>query len=113
MPKFPIPHEVWQQLRAIKRANGVPVPGRLVRLKLSRWTKDGAFLNELVAAGLIRRAGAVAADGKAAFRLPAEPFRFAYLLTEAGEHAAEFGEIEAARYPFKVRGEKAKPKGEA
>lgn len=103
MPIYPIPHEAWQQLRRIKRANGQPVPGRAVRVKPSRWTKDGDFLNRLVSAGLIRRAGDVPAEGKGAFRLPAEPFRFTYLLTEAGEHAAEFGEMEAARYPFNAR----------
>lgn len=113
MPLYPIPHEAWQQLRRIKRANGQPVPGRAVRVKPSRWTKSGEFLNELVAAGLIVRAGAVPPESTASFRLPAEPFRFSYLLTEAGERAAEFGEIKAARYPFKMRGAKESPKGDS
>jgi hypothetical protein len=75
----------WQVLRAILRAAPDHPTGRQLRLVPSRRTKDGTFLNEIVQRGLIR----VVSHNK-------DPFEATYALTPLGEHAAEYGEYEAA-----------------
>lgn len=72
----------WQILRTAVRSPEPPT-GRQLRIVPNRRTKDGSFLADLVAAGLLR---VVTPD--------ADPFAATYALTPLGEHAAEYGEYE-------------------
>lgn len=83
MPVRPLPHLVWQVLRAAKR-NKKPSIGRALRVAPTRNTKDGTFLTKLVEEGLL-----VQVTGTAA-----APFEGTYSLTTKGDHAAEYGEYE-------------------
>jgi hypothetical protein len=83
MPVLPISHFTWQVLRTVKRNKKAPT-GRALRVVPSRRTKDGTFLNELVERELLTRVTGTADC----------PFDATYLLTERGEHAAEYGECE-------------------
>lgn len=87
MPTFPISHAMWQILRVAARGKGKPVSGRELRVWPSRWTKDGAFLTDLVDRGLLR----IEVDNP-------NPFEATYRLTELGEHAAEYGEYESPSF---------------
>lgn len=95
MPVLPISHFTWQVLRTVKR-NKKPPTGRALRVVPSRRTKDGTFLNELVERELLVRVTGTAAA----------PFEATYLLTERGEHAAEYGECEMS-----VQAREAEPNG--
>ena len=79
----PISHFTWQVLRTLKRSSS-PLTGRDLRLVPTRRTKDGSFLTELVAEGLLRRVTGAAAT----------PFDSTYDLTSLGDHAAEYGEYD-------------------
>lgn len=82
----------WRVLRVVVRAKGRPVPGSKLRLEMSRRTKDGSFLTDLVNQGLL----AVAA--------PADtPFASSYTLTELGKEAAEYGVYEVDWATLKKR----------
>jgi hypothetical protein len=70
-------------LRAVRRSRKPPT-GRDLRLAPTRRTKDGSFLTELVAEGLLVRL----TGGEDA------PFEATYSLTEKGKYAAEYGEYE-------------------
>lgn len=83
MPVFPVTHFQWQVLRAVKRSRK-PLPGKALRLSPTRGTKDGSFLNTLVALGLLVRDGGGDKN----------PFDATYSLSELGKHAAEYGECE-------------------
>jgi hypothetical protein len=95
MPLMPVSHYTWQLLRALKRSKR-PLTGMELRVSPSRTTKDGTFLDRLVAEGLLKAVGVdplpEGASGAEA-RRPVQ-FRTRYRLTEKGEHAAEFGEYE-------------------
>ncbi len=95
---WPISHETWQRLRVLVRANGRPVRGRELRYSPTRSTKTGEFLDKLVAAGLIARAGTSAAADREEGRWPAQ-FLATYTLTDLGAYAAEYGEYESATRP--------------
>jgi hypothetical protein len=95
MPTMPVSHFTWQVLRAVKRSK-TPPTGKQLRLIPSRKTKDGTFLDALVADGLLKALSIDALPANATARekeLPV-PFRTRYALTPKGEHAAEFGEYE-------------------
>lgn len=87
---MPASHYTWQLLRILVRNGNRPLTGRELRHTPSRPTKDGTFLDELVADGLLEAAGPPA-DGK-----DAEPaqFRTPYRLTDKGLKAADYGEYE-------------------
>jgi hypothetical protein len=76
-------HHDWRVLRHVLRNRGRPVPGKELRLEMSRGTKDGSFLTNLVRHGLL----AVAAEGNT-------PFDSTFRLTALGKHAAEYGVYE-------------------
>jgi hypothetical protein len=80
---IPVNHSDWQVLRAVLR--GI-TNGRELRLAWSRRDKDGAHLTDLVRRGLL-----------AVARYAPKPLDAAYTLTEAGRHAAEYGEYECDR----------------
>ncbi len=87
-----ISHHTWQVLRAIKRGNGEPVAGYTLRIGMSRRTKDGSFLGDLFAMGLIDSHPAPYHEPEHASKPVA--FRLYYTLKPLGEHAAEYGECE-------------------
>ena len=89
MPVLPISHFTWQVLRTVKRNKKAPT-GRALRVVPSRRTKDGTFLNELVERELLLRVTGTADS----------PFEATYVLTERGEHAAEYGECEMSVKPL-------------
>jgi hypothetical protein len=76
-------HLTWQVLRAIKRSGSRPVIGKVLRLDMSRRTKDGTFLTKLVEEGFL----AIAEDHD-------NPFEAKYKLTDLGLNAAEYGEYD-------------------
>jgi len=80
----------WQSLRILARAKNKPVVGSALRHTPIRRTKDGSFLDELVRVGLI----AVARPDPGG-----DPFAHAYVLTDLGRHAAEYGEFEGGFPP--------------
>lgn len=88
MAIFAISHSNWQTLRAAKRGAKI---GRDLRYNMSRHTRDGDFLNQLVAAGLLIR---INGDSD-------RPFESTYKLTKLGEHAAEYGEAEMTDDQYK------------
>jgi hypothetical protein len=105
--RFPVlvqlAHLNWQILRAVVRAAaaGEPPPlGRDLRLTPTRRTKDGSFLDELVAEGLLAPAGKPGKEAGTA----GEPvqFRTRYGLTDKGRHAAEYGEYDRPYTPGDV-----------
>jgi hypothetical protein len=79
-----ITHADWKVLRALARAPKSTLPGTHLRLDMSRRTKDGKFLTDLVELGLLTRTGS--AD---------QPFEAVYQLTEGRKYAAEYGEYQA------------------
>lgn len=91
MSMLPISHFTWQVLRTAKRST-TPLAGKQLRITPSRSTKDGTFLDALVAAGLLEVVGVDQPDDKTK-RLPTQ-FRTRYKLTEKGEYAAEHGQYE-------------------
>src|SRR3954470_4367667 len=91
MSTLPVSHFTWQVLRAVKRGKHPPT-GKQLRLSPTRKTKDGTFLDALVAAGLLEVAG-VDEPTETTGRWPPQ-FRTRYKLTPRGEHAAEYGEYE-------------------
>ena len=87
----------WQVLRAVLRSpNGVAL-GSDLRMAWSRRDKDSAHLPALVAAGLLR----VAAPAPEGAKVPVAAATYA--LTEAGLHAAEYGEYECDRQRVAVQ----------
>lgn len=83
-------HYDWRVLREVKRAKKKPVVGSKLRLEMSRRTKDGEFLTDLVRLELLQ----VAQKGKT-------PFESTFLLTDLGEHAAEYGVYDIPLEKFK------------
>jgi hypothetical protein len=81
----------WQILRAVLRAEaaGRPPLGRDLRINPTRKTKDGTFLDDLVADGFLVAVGKPEPVDR--WNEP-EPFRRRYTLTDVGRHAAEYGE---------------------
>lgn len=90
-----LPHFQWQILRAVLRAEsaGDAPLGRDLRITPTRRTRDGTFLDDLVADGLL------ATVGKPPDGAQPEPFRKRYKLTDLGRHAAEFGEYDRPYVP--------------
>lgn len=91
-------HHEWQLLRAAVRAElaGQPsLAGRELRMAPTRMTKDGTFLDRLVAEGLL----AVAAKPPAGPEGEPAQFRTRYKLTAKGREAAEYGEFDRAYTP--------------
>lgn len=80
----------WQRLRLLARGGNVPLNGWTLRIDRSRRTKDGTFLDAIVASGLIE----VVTKGEPVEAYPQRPAQFqtTYRLTERGLHAAEYGE---------------------
>jgi hypothetical protein len=74
-----VPHHEWRVLRLVKRTKK-PSLGRTLRVKMSRATKDGSFLTNLVKLGLMK------IESHAT-----DPFEATYSLTELGKEAAEYG----------------------
>jgi len=95
----PLAHHDWQVLRTVLRAEaaGRPPLGRELRVSPTRKSKDGSFLDELVADGLLTPAGRP--EGGAGDAAEPVPFRTRYTLTERGRHAAEFGEYDRPYTP--------------
>ncbi len=92
-------HDNWQVLRAVLRAGKKGAEGWRLRLAPTRKNRDGAFLAELVTAGLLEDAGPCDPPGlhepvTAAVHEPG-PFHRRYALTELGRAAAEYGEYDA------------------
>ena len=83
-----VPHFEWRVLRQVSRSKK-PSLGSSLRLEMSRRTKDGSFLTDLVKQGLLK------IETKAK-----DPFEAYYSLTERGKHAAEYGvfEVEFEEY---------------
>lgn len=82
----------WKAIRAIAREGRLT--GREIRkFWFTRLTKDGTFLDDLVAAGLIARS----VTEKVPPKKPREPEQFLwyYVLTPLGRVAAEYGEYQA------------------
>ena len=73
-------HHDWRVLRAVLRNKGRPALGRSLRLDMTRRTQDGSFLTNLVRNGLLK----VFSEGQT-------PFESAFILTDLGTHAAEYG----------------------
>ena len=96
---IPLPHLQWQVLRAVLRAEaaGEPALGRQLRLSPTRNTKDGTFLDKLVAGGLLVRVGKPVPASP--LRDEPEPFRVRYKLTGLGRYAAEYGEYDRPHTP--------------
>jgi hypothetical protein len=79
----------WKMLRVIARGPN-PVTGRNIRaVDFTRKTKDGTFLKRLAEVGLI----ACATQHR-------DPFESAYVLTDLGAHAAEYGEYDDSLTPW-------------
>lgn len=74
----------WQALRILVRRKNKPTAGRELRHTPTRSTKDGSFLTELADRKLLLVVG-----------LHRDPFQTTYVLTDAGKHAAEYGEYDA------------------
>lgn len=85
-------HHDWRVLRAVVRAKGKPVHGRILRLDMSRKTKDGTFLVRLVENGLL-----------VVSRAADDPFEATYVLTPPGKEAAEFGVYDVVWEDLKTR----------
>lgn len=81
----------WRILRQVLRGRK-PTPGTQLRLDMSRRTKDGTFLTDLVRLGLLQ----VAEPG-------GTPFAATYTLTDLGRHAAEYGTYEVDWEEYKTR----------
>jgi hypothetical protein len=93
-------HLHWQILRTVLRAETAgesPPLGRELRISPTRSTKDGTFLDELVAEGLLEPAGKPE-KGSGEPAGPAQ-FRTRYALTDKGRHAAEYGEYDRPYTP--------------
>ncbi len=97
-------HHEWQLLRVIVRAEKekrVPT-GRELRVSMSRKTKDGTFLDDLVSRDLIaiaEKAPHLTTGASQQERSEPEQFRTLYKLTDKGRHAAEYGECEVEFTP--------------
>lgn len=78
-----VPHYDWQLLRILARAKNKAVRGQVLRHTPTRHSKDGQFLNDLVARGMIE----TVAEGEGVFDST-------YALTDLGRRAAEYGEYE-------------------
>lgn len=85
----------WKVLRHVAREGRVA--GRDLRILPTRKTKDGTFLDDLIAKGLLALDGNAPKDSQN----PDEPIQFTkmYVLTEMGEYAAEYGEYEYSYTP--------------
>lgn len=89
----------WQVLRTLLRA-GEPLPGYQLRLDMSRRTRDGSFLTDLAAMGLVAAVTTTALPAPRPEWMPSTPpapFLTLYTLTPLGEYAAEHGEFEDRR----------------
>lgn len=101
-------HHEWQLLRVIVRVEKekrVPT-GRELRVSMSRKTKDGSFLDDLVSRGLISvaaKAQPLVAGASQKERSEPEQFRARYKLTDKGRHAAEYGECEVEFTPGEAK----------
>ena len=84
-----VPHLEWRVLRQVARTRK-PSDGQSLRLEMTRRTKDGTFLTDLVRQGLLE----INAKGKT-------PFEARYQLTERGKHAAEYGVFEVEWEEYK------------
>lgn len=91
----PISHAMWQALRVVKRSTSGEVYGFHMRWDLSRRTRDGSFLINLVNVGLL----------KVTKSHPDNPFMAKYRLTELGKVAAEYGQAELPLGSTKKLGE--------
>ena len=98
-------HYEWQLLRLTLRAELAkeqPPLGSELRIAPTRATKDGTFLDRMVAAGLIAVAVKApplpAGASEREKGLPVQ-FRTRYKLTEVGRHAAEYGEYDKPHTP--------------
>ena len=91
-----IGHFEWQLLRTALRAEaaGTPALGRELRVSMARRTKDGTFLDKLVAEGLLAVAEPPAPPDPAVRTEEPAQFRARYRLTEMGKFAAEYGEYD-------------------
>ncbi len=89
--------ETWQQLRVIARAGNEPTTGKAIRLWNSRKTKDGTFLDKLVATGLLELVELAPVEKPKYKGSTVKPrqFRSTYRLTPLGLTAADFGEYES------------------
>jgi hypothetical protein len=96
MSVLPISHFSWQLLRTAKRSK-VPLTGKQLRLAPHRRTKDGTFLDDLVAEGLLELVGVDDPTEKTK-KWPVQ-FRRRYRLTGKGEYAAEYGEYDRQVQP--------------
>jgi hypothetical protein len=87
-------------LRYLVRAEaaGQTPTGRELRLVPTRATKDGTFLDRLVARGLLAVTAKPTPPARGREHEPAQ-FRTRYKLTELGRSAAEYGEYEQAHTP--------------
>jgi hypothetical protein len=85
----------WKVLRAAARSK-TPPTGRALRISPTPKTRDGTFLDALVAAGLLEAVGVDPLPAGAAGPVARAPvqFRTRYALTPRGAHAAEYGEYE-------------------
>lgn len=98
---MPISHAEWQILRACLR--GKNVKGRALRVNMSRRTKDGTFLTEMVRNGLLEVVRAEPPDPKPKYpedEAKRVAFASTYRLAPAGKYAAEYGE---ANYDMKTK----------
>jgi len=94
--KLPLATDTWQALRVLVRNKNTPVVGKKLRLKPTRATKDGTFLDKLVTMGLLE----LVAKGETPKPRPGSnkviPAQFChtYRLTPAGIIAADYGEYD-------------------
>ena len=86
-----IPTLEWRVLRQVARTRR-PSPGTTLRLEMTRRTKDGNFLSELVRQGLLE----IATPGET-------PFDATYRLTDLGSDAAEYGVYELSWEEYKAQ----------
>lgn len=86
-----VSHFDWQVLRQLVRSRK-STPGSALRLTMTRRTKDGTFLTDLVRLGLLK------VEGK-----HKDPFEATYALTDRGRHAAEYGVFDIDFDEYKAR----------
>src|SRR5262245_14898129 len=95
-----VSHHDWQLLRHLLRAEagGQKPLGRELRHNLGTRTKNGTFLDHLVAEGLLAVAAKPTPPERHRELEPAQ-FRTRYCLTEKGKQAAEYGEYDRSYSP--------------
>ena len=83
----------WKILRALVRETRLT--GRALRqFDYGRRSKDGTFLDQLIASGLLRDVETLPDDTPTGHKPRPVQFRTVYELTELGKTAAEFGEFQ-------------------